>query len=395
MSFRYRSGEVKRGLQGLESMIASKLPDAKPRCRAMLVACGFGIAATLHFTAPVHAGDTLIRLADARSDAQTSCRQKLGPGAVAEEEFDFGETTYVCNCASPFAWNDDNTRCVQTKSGQATEPQTDISQSKEVGASTVPDADQQVQEPPQPTTKCDKLAAHPDDTSNATGVSVTFDELRRNPQPAIAACRFARSKDPGSPRIMYQLARALRSTENYSEAFGLYKTAAEAGHVVSMASLGVMYGNGLGTTRDPAEAVRWHRNAAGKGSATAMVNLGVVYLRGEGVSKDDVEAARWYRMAADKGNSTAMHNLSGMLRTGRGVAQDNKKSAALMFKALMKADKNSLALMTNTPEKTNKQFRRELQKLMKQEGVYDGAIDGAFGPATQRAIRKLAGRTAQ
>ena len=38
----------------------------------------------------------------------------------------------------------------------------------------------------------------------------------------------------------------------------------------------------------------------------------------------------------------------------------------------------------------NVAFRRELQRLMKQEGVYTGAIDGQFGPGTNRAIDKLA-----
>jgi peptidoglycan hydrolase-like protein with peptidoglycan-binding domain len=36
------------------------------------------------------------------------------------------------------------------------------------------------------------------------------------------------------------------------------------------------------------------------------------------------------------------------------------------------------------------EYRRELQRKKKNEGYYNGAIDGAFGPGTIAAIRKVA-----
>ncbi|MCP5075520.1 MAG: hypothetical protein GY947_19790 [Rhodobacteraceae bacterium] len=63
-----------------------------------------------------------LKLADARSDAQARCEQKLGQGAVAEEELDFGEVSYICNCRDPYKWNDSNTRCVSAQSTRSALP---------------------------------------------------------------------------------------------------------------------------------------------------------------------------------------------------------------------------------------------------------------------------------
>ena len=465
-----------------------------------LILCVFAFVAVFQHSNFAGSANADIRLADARDEAELRCRREFGPGAVAEEEFSFGETGFVCNCAKPHEWNKAKTRCIQNKSQQNAEPQPDATQPEEGDASTQPDDKRQVQAPSQPITKCDELAASPDDPSNATGVGVRFVELKKNPQPAIAACRDALSKNPGAPRVAYQLARALSSAQNYPEAFGLYKTAVDAGHFAAMASLGFLYMEGKGVSRDYAEALRWVRKAADKGIPSAMQslgymyhlgrgvtrdyakalrwyrkaaelgnpfsmnNLGSMYKNGEGVSRDYTEAVRWFRKAARKdnvramnnlgkmfeqgngvsrdyaeavrwfrlaaeggfvssmfrlavmtkeghgttqdfsaafdwflkaanaGHSASMHSLSGMLRDGRGVASDNKEAANWMFLALLKGNKRSVTLLTGNPDQTSKQFRQELQRLMKKNGIYAGPIDGDFGPKTKRAIRKLAGQ---
>lgn len=45
--------------------------------------------------------------------------------------------------------------------------------------------------------------------------------------------------------------------------------------------------------------------------------------------------------------------------------------------------------MTENASAYTKQFRREFQRLMNEAGVYDGRIDGSFGPGTRRAIEAL------
>jgi peptidoglycan hydrolase-like protein with peptidoglycan-binding domain len=49
----------------------------------------------------------------------------------------------------------------------------------------------------------------------------------------------------------------------------------------------------------------------------------------------------------------------------------------------------SIKQMTENASAYTKQFRREFQRLMKEAGVYDGRIDGSFGPGTRRAIEAL------
>jgi peptidoglycan hydrolase-like protein with peptidoglycan-binding domain len=52
----------------------------------------------------------------------------------------------------------------------------------------------------------------------------------------------------------------------------------------------------------------------------------------------------------------------------------------------------SVKQMTDNPAAYSKQFRRQMQRLLSEAGVYDGAIDGRFGPDTKTAIEKLAKR---
>jgi hypothetical protein len=127
----------------------------------------------------------------------------------------------------------------------------------------------------------------------------------------------------------------------------------------------------------------------GGGNATAMANLGWMYANGTGVEKDDAEAVRWYRKAADKGEATAVANLGWRYANGQGVAKDPRQAAEWVFKAVKAGNDFSIKQMTENASAYTKQFRREFQRLMKEAGVYDGRIDGSFGPGTRRAIEAL------
>jgi peptidoglycan hydrolase-like protein with peptidoglycan-binding domain len=58
---------------------------------------------------------------------------------------------------------------------------------------------------------------------------------------------------------------------------------------------------------------------------------------------------------------------------------------------LKTGDKFALKYLSKDPGNWSKPFWRKLQRIMKKQGVYGGAIDGSFGPATKRAIERLAG----
>ena len=114
-----------------------------------------------------------------------------------------------------------------------------------------------------------------------------------------------------------------------------------------------------------------------------------MYANGTGVEKDDAEAVRWYRKAADKGEALAMSNLGRMYDQGSGVAKDPRQAAEWVFKAVKAGNDFSIKQMNENASAYTKQFRREFQRLMADAGVYDGRIDGSFGPGVRRAIKAL------
>ena len=149
-----------------------------------------------------------------------------------------------------------------------------------------------------------------------------------------------------------------------------------------MVALGLMYSSGRGgLQRNDAEAVRLFRQAADKGNAAGMFHLGLAYARGQGVAHDDAESDRWYRKAADAGDVAAMHNLGDVYDKGRGVPKNARLAAEWVFKALSRGAAFSINQMANNPNGYSDAFRRELQRLLTQAGVYDGA--------TRRPLRAI------
>jgi uncharacterized protein len=74
---------------------------------------------------------------------------------------------------------------------------------------------------------------------------------------------------------------------------------------------------------------------------------------------------------------------------GLGVAKDQKQAAEYLLKALHAGDDLAHKEMATNAAGWGKEFRLELQRLMRDAGVYDGPIDGKFGPGTKRALEVL------
>jgi len=215
------------------------------------------------------------------------------------------------------------------------------------------------------------------------------------------------------------------------EAFRFYKLAAQKGHAGAMTDLGFMYERGKGVAKDEAEAVRWYRKAAEKGHVVAMTNLGNRYRSGQGIAKDMTQAHHWWKKAASMGNAAAMNNLGAMYYWGKGVEKnavkagqlfkkctskgspqcmqalgwlhdkgdgvekDSRKAADLMFRALKAGDIKTRQRMLTQSESWSLAFRHAFQLRMKQAGIYNGTVDGKFGPATKTAINSLVANAAK
>jgi hypothetical protein len=274
---------------------------------------------------------------------------------------------------------------------------------------------------------CDRLAANPFDPNHVTQ-GVAFAAIQQSA--AVMACRKAVERNPKTPRVKYQLARALDRSGAYGEALRLYRPLAEAGYLSALNGLGQLCEHGSGVAKDETAAVRFYRQAADKGYAIAITNLGLMYAQGRGVAKDETEAVRLfkqavekgeaiaiyalgvmhvsgngvakdeavrlYRQAAEKGNTNAMYGLGNAYAYGRRVAQDDAEAARWIFAAIEKGDSIAIKEMTSNALEWTIRFRAELQKRLRHAGVYSGPTEGrsrhrgrhrGFGRARETALR--------
>ncbi len=179
--------------------------------------------------------------------------------------------------------------------------------------------------------------------------------------------------------------------KDYLIAHDWYERAAEKGNQYAMSNLGQLYKFGRGVEKDLSKSVSWFRKSANKDYDDAMFSLGYAYDNGQGVPRDYNQALNWYRKAADKGHSHAMYNIGVLYNNGDGVTKDYAQAANWVAKSLKKKNSFAIEQMTKKSDLWNKGFRKELQKALKNEGLYKGTIDGQFGADTVSAIKALSG----
>ena len=96
--------------------------------------------------------------------------------------------------------------------------------------------------------------------------------------------------------------------QEYEEAVGWFRLAAEMGHVTAQIKLGDSYFYGRGVPKNEDEVMKWYSRAAEQGDAIAQFKLGWCYYEGTQIAKDDTEAIRWWEKARAQG-----HALDGMV----------------------------------------------------------------------------------
>lgn len=174
-----------------------------------------------------------------------------------------------------------------------------------------------------------------------------------------------------------------------SEGLELIRKAAERGDPIAMRLMGETYEHGWRGEKDYKQAVNWHRRAMEAGSLHAIRHLGNLYRLGRGVEKDEAEAIRLYRKAADLGDARSTYTIGISYETGSGVAKDHASAARYVFQSIKEGYDPGDRLGYNKEDAWSMEFRREFQRLMKDEGIYSGPVNGSFGRETQQAIRAL------
>jgi len=122
---------------------------------------------------------------------------------------------------------------------------------------------------PDAITKCDRLAAHPEDPDHL-GVGVSSKQV--NLPKALAACERELQKQPNNGRIRYQYARVLAYSGKWAESAPEMKKAADAGHRQAQFVYGLFVDRGRdGVPRDVCVAEQYWLKAARNGRQHARV----------------------------------------------------------------------------------------------------------------------------
>ena len=201
-----------------------------------------------------------------------------------------------------------------------------------------------------PVDSCDLIAASATDPERVTE-GVTIGAL--DGEAGIKACRSALAKYPNTPRFEFQLARSLQKTGSYAEAAKLYKSLVERGYFA------------------------------------ALVNYGWLLNNGEGVARDEKAAVRLYLLAAQQGDTFGMFNVAMAYDSGQGLPLDPAQAADWIYAALRLGHEYSIKQMSGPAAGWTKDFRIELQRLLRQAGTYNGPLNGEFGPEVQNAVQKV------
>lgn len=184
--------------------------------------------------------------------------------------------------------------------------------------------------------------------------------------------------------VMYEKGRGAR--QSYSIAAEWYRKSAEQGYLIAQSNLGLLFENGRGVEQSDSSAVFWYRKAAEQGYAKAQTNLGWMYRNGRGVAQSDRIAAEWYRKAADQDFPRAQNNLGWMYEKGKGVEISPTKAVELIVASL---ENGETTAVTRSAESWSPETAVQMQRVLKERGLYTGPIDGDIGKGTIAAMRKL------
>jgi uncharacterized protein len=227
---------------------------------------------------------------------------------------------------------------------------------------------------------CDRLAADPTDPDKPTDVVGTRDIAKSDVATAIKFCKVASAV---SRRAVYALGRAYAANQQWPEAVGAYRRAADRGSTAAMVELGVLYAAGSGVPKDQTQARKLFERAAEAGNPRAAVNLmalpasdgapsdpakartllaraaqansaeaqyqlGLMTADGIGGPKDDVVARAWFERAAAQGHPGALERMGAFAESGRGGPKDATIAKAYYEKAAALGNEEAKAGLKRT-----------------------------------------------
>jgi len=135
-------------------------------------------------------------------------------------------------------------------------------------------------------------------------------------------------------------AKNLIKRKNYSEAFGLLRSAEKEGDPIASYALGTWYLHGTHVKKDLQKGVQYLIRASKGNLKEAFYDLAVCYEKGAGTEKNLQKAFQNYLIASRLGDKDALYQVVRCLYYGIGVPK-NKELSLLIYTKFFDSDKNS------------------------------------------------------
>jgi uncharacterized caspase-like protein/peptidoglycan hydrolase-like protein with peptidoglycan-binding domain len=142
---------------------------------------------------------------------------------------------------------------------------------------------------------------------------------------------------------------------------------------------------------DLAGAARLYQQAADAGHARAMALLSYAYEYGRGVGQSNDKAFDLFSRAAAAGDVQGKFSLAWAFDQGKMTTPDPVHSGQLFLEVLRSGENAAFYAKVISDFHTGLKpaTMKVIQEGLKQDGRYEGAVDGAFGPSTERALKSF------
>lgn len=245
--------------------------------------------------------------------------------------------------------------------------------------------------------RCDSAAADKHDPRNLSGKGVSDVTLAyldyQYLADAVEACRAAVADFDGDFASEYQLARLLlllTKPDEESEGVLIMKRLAESGFPAAMTAMGNRKSS---WDENLPEAADWYLKAAKLGDLRAKAEIAKLVLIEKQTSVDREEVIGHLNESLEANFWGAFLVQSTLHYTGVLYPINDKEAAIASFKAIRFGGERRAALhIRYQVELWNTDYRRFLQELLHDEGLFDGPLDGADIQGTVDAVNKMAER---
>jgi len=185
---------------------------------------------------------------------------------------------------------------------------------------------------------------------------------------------------------LYRPPQTGRIPVDINRAIEYLNLAADNGFAKGYLDIGYLYLTGEGVSKNYETAHSYFQKAANLNSGDAFSNLGYMYQHGLFVEQNSAESVAMYLISVELNSAAAPLNLAIMYLEGTGVPVDYEQAAKY---AVMSLERGNDSFIMESRKRLPQEFALEIQRLLADRGFYTGALDGALGAQSRRAMEEL------